>query len=65
MDSLTTLPVGYKGTVYAIWVGTSTDVENVHPVLNTEALMYDIIGRQVDANYRGIVIQNGHKYLLR
>ena len=40
-------------------------VENVHPVLNTEAPMYDIIGRQVDANYRGIVIQGGHKFLLR
>ena len=65
MNSLTTLSVGYKGTVYAIWKGTSTDVENVRPVLNTEAPMYDIIGRQVDANYRGIVIQNGHKYLLR
>ena len=40
-------------------------VENVRPALNTEAPMYDIIGRQVDVNYRGIVIQNGHKYLLR
>ena len=63
--ALTVLPVGYDGTVYAIWKGTSTDVENVRPALDTEAPMYDIIGRQVDANYRGIVIQNGHKYLLR
>jgi hypothetical protein len=60
------LPVGYKGTVYAIWKSNvSTGVENVCPVLDINAPMYDILGRQVDATYRGIVIQNGNKYLLR
>ena len=63
-EALTVLPVGYKGTVYAIW-NTTTDVENVRPALNTEAPMYDVLGRLVDANYRGIVLQNGNKYLLR
>ena len=65
--ALTVLPVGYKGTVYAIWksMGTTTGVENVYPVLDLNAPMYDILGRQVDANYRGIVIQNGNKYLLK
>ena len=67
-DALTVLPVGYDGTVYAVWksMGTSTDVEQVaRPTLDVNAPMYDIMGRQVDTSYRGIIIQNGHKYLLR
>ena len=63
---LTVLPVGYDGTVYAIWDnGPATNVENVRPVLDVNAPMYDVMGRQVDATYRGIIIQNGNKYLLR
>ncbi len=66
-DALTILPVGYDGTVYAIWKFTSTAVENVEvrPELDVNSPMFDITGRQVDATYRGIIIQNGHKYLLR
>jgi uncharacterized repeat protein (TIGR02543 family) len=65
--ALIVLQVDYDGTVYAIWksMGTSTDLENVRPALDTNAPMYDILGRQVDATYRGIVIQNGNKHLLR
>ena len=65
--ALTVLPVDYDGTVYAIWksMGTSTDVENVRPALDVNAPMYDVLGRQVDKTYRGIIIQNGNKYLLR
>ena len=65
--ALTVLQVGYKGTVYAIWKSNvGTGVENVaRPVLDMEAPMYDVLGRQVDATYRGIIIQNGNKYLLR
>ena len=45
---------------------TSTDVEQVvRPALDLDAPMYDVLGRQVDATYRGIIIQNGNKYLLR
>ena len=33
--------------------------------LDMNAPMYDILGRQVGASYKGIVIQNGQKYLLR
>ena len=64
--ALTVLPVGYKGTVYAVWksMGTSTNIENVRPALDTNAPMYDVLGRQVDTSYRGIIIQNGNKYLL-
>ena len=67
-NKLTVLPVGYDGTVYAIWKSmlTSTDVEQVvRPELDMNAPMYDIMGRQVDQTYRGIIIQNGNKYLLR
>ena len=65
--ALTVLPVGYKGTVYAVWksMGTSTNIENVRPALDLNAPMYDVLGRQVDTSYRGIIIQNGNKYLLR
>jgi hypothetical protein len=45
---------------------TSTDVEQVaRPALDMNAPMYDVLGRQVGETYRGIVIQNGNKYLLR
>ena len=65
-EALTVLPVGYDGTVYAIWESTPTSVEDiVRPTLDVNAPMYDIMGRQVDATYRGIVIQNGNKYLVR
>ena len=65
--ALTVLPVGYDGTVYAIWKsGIVTDVESVvRPSLDMDAPMYDILGRRVDGTYRGIIIQNGNKYLLR
>ena len=33
--------------------------------LDMNAPMYDILGRQVGASYKGIVIQNGQKYLLK
>ena len=61
--------MGYDGTVYAIWKdenqGPTTGVEDVRPALDMDAPMYDVLGRQVDATYRGIIIQNGNKYLLR
>lgn len=34
------------------------------PQLNLRAPMYNVLGQQVDATYRGIIIQNGHKYLM-
>ena len=43
-----------------------TGVENVeNPVLDLNAPMYDVLGRQVNRTYRGIVIQNGQAYLLK
>ena len=63
---LTVLPKGYVGTVYAIWKKDTPDaVENIVVPLDIQAPMYDVLGRQVDKTYRGIVIQNGQTYLLQ
>ena len=63
---LTVLPKGYVGTVYAIWKkDTPSAVDNTTVQLDLNASIYDVLGRQVDKNYRGIVIQNGQVYLLR
>ena len=64
---MTVLPIGYDGTVYAIWKSISTSIDEVlvRPALNINEPMYDVLGRQVDKTYRGIIIQNGNKYLLR
>ena len=66
-EKLIVLPVGYDGTVYAIWKSMSTSIDEVvvRPALNTNEPMYDVLGRQVDKTYRGIIIQNGNRYLLR
>ena len=43
-----------------------TDVENVPvetPALDLTQPMYNVLGQKVDANYHGIVLQNGYKYL--
>ena len=44
-----------------------TAVEDVvtEATLDLNAPMYDVLGRQVDKNYRGIVIQNGRSFLLQ
>lgn len=39
------------------------EVEKVVPTLDITQPMYNILGQQVSAEYRGIVIQNGYKYL--
>ena len=64
---LTVLPVAYDGTVYAIWksMSTATNEAVVRPILDVNAPMYDVLGRLVDKNYRGIILQNGLKYILR
>lgn len=63
---LTVLPVGYVGTLYAIWTTDSPSAVVTTPMpLNLNAPLYDLLGRQVNASYRGIVIQNGQAYLVR
>lgn len=45
----------------------ATGIESIDgtPVLDMNAPMYNIMGQQVDASYRGVVIQNGHKFMLQ
>ena len=35
------------------------------PAIDRNAPMYDILGRKVNDTYKGIVIQNGYKYVLK
>jgi hypothetical protein len=43
-----------------------TAVEDVREAtLDFNAPMYDVLGRQVNKTYRGIVIQNGQAFLLQ
>ena len=63
---ITELPAGFVGTVYAIWdvmddVPTSIKTN----IMIKDQCMYDILGRRVDNTYKGIVIIDGKKYLLK
>ena len=67
-------PSGYKqavkGSKYAMYyTGTMpAEIEQAEigkPMLDKAATMYNIMGQQVDAAYKGIVIQNGYKYLIQ
>ena len=64
---ITELPIGFVGTIYAIWDimdDVATSVDNVSFV-DQVGQMYDLLGRPVDENYKGIVIVNGQKYLIK
>ena len=61
---------GAKGSGYAMYYTGNgpqavdqTVIES--PTLQLDAPIYNIMGQQVDANYKGFVIQNGNKYLLQ
>jgi hypothetical protein len=45
--------------------GTGIEDIATEATLNLNAPMYDVLGRQVDNTYRGIVIQNGQAFLLK
>lgn len=42
-----------------------TGIENINAELNLNAPIYNVLGEQVDTEYKGIVIQNGQKFLLQ
>ena len=64
--TVTTEDGGHQDFLTVI-VGTPSSVEDIkrETGLDLNAPMYDVVGRQVDNTYRGIVIQNGNKYLLK
>ena len=65
-DTCIEITAGTGKATYAVVDCVATDVEDVTtptPQLNISLPMYNVLGQQVGATYRGIVIQNGHKYL--
>ena len=58
---------GVTKATYTVAECPGTDVENVTtndiPALDLTKPMYNVLGQEVDANYRGIILQNGFKYL--
>ncbi len=64
-DNTTVIPAR-KALTVTVQASPSTGLqENTAEqyVLDENAPMYDVLGRQVDRNYRGIVIQKGQKFL--
>lgn len=59
---------GGAGAPRRIILGTNaaTGIDEIDgiPVLNIDAPMYNVMGQQVDKTYKGVVIQNGHKFML-
>ena len=64
--TVTTEDGGHQDSL-TVYAGTYTSVEDVKNAtgLDLNAPMYDVLGRQVDKDYRGVIIQNGNKYLLK
>ena len=61
-----TLVVNDDGTLTLSYVaGTGSGLDNIESVLDTAAPMYNVLGQKVNAQYKGIIIQNGKKYLVR
>lgn len=61
--TVTTVDGNFTATC-VVTVSVASGVLNIH-ALDVNAPMYDVLGRQVDKTYRGIVIQNGQAFLLR
>ena len=58
--------VRFSSMVITYSTGSPTGIEDAQVrVLDINAPMYNVMGQQVNAEYKGIVIQNGHKYILR
>ena len=62
--TVTTVDGNFTATCVVTVTEVETGVMNIQ-VLDMNAPMYDVLGRQVDKSYRGIVIQNGKKFVLR
>ena len=55
-----------QGTDYAMYYTgylTATEEVESRPALNSNEAIYNILGQPVGSNYRGLKLQNGHKYL--
>lgn len=45
--------------------GTTTSIDNVFGTTTGSSVRYDVTGRRVNGNYKGIVIENGKKVILK
>lgn len=54
---------GINFYAFILEAGTPTGIENVQVAENENAPMYNLAGQQVDKNYKGVVIQNGKKFI--
>ena len=43
----------------------STDIDEVEAAQPNDGVLYNLAGQKVDANYKGVVIKNGKKFLNR
>ena len=64
-ENVTVVPAKKALTVVVGNQGTSVENIATEATLDLNAPMYDVLGRQVDKTYRGIVIQNGQAFLLQ
>ena len=64
-ENITLVPAKQALTVVVGNQGTGIEDIVTEATLNLNAPMYDVLGRQVDNTYRGIVIQNGQAFLLK
>ena len=64
-ENVTVVPA--KKALTVVVGNTGSAVENIatEVTLDLNAPMYDVLGRQVDKSYRGIVIQNGQVFMLK
>ena len=65
-ENVTIVPAKKALTVVVGGDADNTAIENIttDAKLDMNAPMYDVLGRQVDKTYRGIVIQNGQSFLI-
>lgn len=64
VGSYTTIEIKYGEAHFAEAPSAIENVTAQPAALDLSAPMYNTLGQPVDATFRGIVIQNGHKYLL-
>jgi len=62
-DNTTIIPARKALTVVKSGIGSAIDDVENSTHLDVALPMYDVLGRQVDETYRGIVIQKGKKFL--
>ncbi|MBR1727208.1 MAG: hypothetical protein IJ724_11295 [Muribaculaceae bacterium] len=53
------------GNVYLVTPSENTGIDTIQAEVNANQPMYNVLGQRVNESYKGIVIQNGHKYIIK